>query len=86
MSKRYYYVHNGDVYPANPCDDADYDNFLDAHNIFEGNAEYEMCTVYAEDEQDALRLADMSDRDEIQADNVWCQSCGHAHATISDNR
>ena len=73
IDKNFYRVTNGRV------------ELIDCTEADEDYNHYETCIAYAENEAKALALAGMYDREEILADNVWCQECNKPHVALADN-
>jgi len=83
-SKNYYIVVAGEVKPYDPCHEEDWD--VAGYDSVEDAEEHyaDWCVVYAHDEADASRIADLYDTGKIDYDNVWCQTCNHPHPAIND--
>ena len=75
--ERYYLVLDGDVTEVDPCQENYYEE-LENLGATENNTN-EWIIAYATDEEEALKIADMSDSEELQMDNIWCQDCNKAH-------
>jgi len=83
QSKNYYVVVAGEVKPYDPCHPDTTDHYK-MNSATDYDSVFNWCIVYAHDEADALRIADLYDAGEIDYDNVWCQYCNKAHPALND--
>ena len=74
--ERYYIVNNGEVTAINMCDREMPEN---CNPDTEGT---EWIIVYAEDEKDALQIADNYDAGLAEYGNTCCIDCGKTHAAV----
>ena len=77
MTKTFYLVLTGEVREVNPCSRT-YHKDLEKQGARDDNSS-EWIIAFADDEKEALSIADLYDVGKIEMDNVWCQTCGKAH-------